>query len=118
MARFRAKPSPALQAMSEAQFQEELRKLAAIHGYRYFHNWSALHSPAGFPDCVLVNKAKRRLIFAELKSDTGKLTDQQQEWIDDLKAADAAHPERAKSTFGDAADLRGNLEDTEAMRIA
>ena len=67
--------------ISEKIFQDEVRKMALIHGWRYFHNWSAIHSPKGFPDCVMVNREQQRLIFAELKTQNGKLSADQKDWI-------------------------------------
>lgn len=39
---------------------------------------------AGFPDCILV---RDRIIAAELKSGTGKVTDAQRDWLERLAAA-------------------------------
>jgi hypothetical protein len=40
-------------------------------GWRRYHTWLAKHSPAGFPDEVLVRPP--RLVFAELKAEAGRL---------------------------------------------
>ena len=42
---------------------------------------------AGFPDLVLVNREKKRVIYAELKSDKGCIRPEQNRWLDDLSAA-------------------------------
>ena len=58
--------------ISESDFQEWLRQLVMlpIYGYAYFHVHRSQHSPAGFPDTVLLRlEPKPRLIFAELKTD-------------------------------------------------
>ena len=68
--------------ISEKLLQEKVRQAALLNGYLYYHTFNAYRSPEGFPDCVMLNPKKRRLIIAELKSETGKLTDKQQEWID------------------------------------
>ena len=48
------------------------------------HGWrTAVQGNAGFPDLVLVRG--KRLIFAELKSEKGKLTEEQSAWINDLR---------------------------------
>jgi len=58
--------------ISEADFQEWLRQLVCLPPYNYvlYHTHRAQHSPAGFPDNVLIRlEPKPRLIFAELKTD-------------------------------------------------
>ena len=40
----------------------------------------------GFVDLVMVHRKKARLIFAELKSETGKVDDDQNDWIECLLA--------------------------------
>lgn len=67
---------------SEKKLEGWVKELAKLFGYRYYHTWRSLHSPAGFCDCVLVRPP--RLIFAELKSDRGKLTPEQEAWLDVL----------------------------------
>ena len=56
----------------------------------------------GFVDVVMVRG--ERLIFTELKSDKGKLTAYQQEWIDALKLTGAEvyvwHPEDFNKIVG------------------
>jgi len=71
--------------ISEKVFQEQVRKAALLNGYLYYHTFNAYRSPEGFPDCVMVNPKKGRLIFAELKSETGKVSEKQKEWLDALK---------------------------------
>lgn len=73
--------------MTEAEFERQVKQLAATFGYSYYHTWRSIHSPAGFPDCVLAKPG--RLIFAELKSEKGKMSDAQNEWIDVLYQAGA-----------------------------
>lgn len=41
----------------------------------------------GFPDLVLVRDSSPRLLFAECKSETGKLTKEQEEWLRRLRLA-------------------------------
>ncbi len=67
---------------SEKQFQSQIRDLAMTFNWLYYHTWRAIHSPAGFPDCVLVKG--ERLIFAELKSEKGQPTMEQCEWLEAL----------------------------------
>jgi len=97
------------EAMSEKALQANVRKLAAAHGWRAFCWWSSLHSPAGWPDLVLIRERldisvsqnelslirwsveedgpgwrteciiDADMIFIENKSEKGKLTPEQEE---------------------------------------
>lgn len=68
--------------MTEAELQEAVREIATTTGWLYYHTYRSKRSPAGFPDVVLVRPP--RVVFAELKSDTGKLTKEQRAWMDTL----------------------------------
>lgn len=46
----------------------------------------------GFPDLVCVNPKLGKVIFAELKSETGKLSAKQQAWIEAVGKVDALTP--------------------------
>lgn len=70
--------------ITEKQFESQVKDLAKICGWKYYHTWRSFHSPAGFPDCCIVRGT--RLLFAELKSEKGKVSPAQQEWLDILKA--------------------------------
>lgn len=87
--------------LTEKQFEAQVKDLAKIFGWKYYHTWRSIHSPAGFPDCVLVRPP--RLIFAELKSEKGSVSEKQQEWLDILKACQ----ERPKDFALEYAEKRG-----------
>lgn len=70
-------------AVSEAQLQDQVVHVAKLFGWRVFHPWLSIRSAEGFPDLVMVRLS--RIIFAELKSDKGRLTPAQQAWRDDLE---------------------------------
>lgn len=72
--------------VTEADLREQIRTLCDLFGWKMYFSWTSIHSPRGFPDLVLANLGQRRVIFAELKSEKGKLTEYQQEWLDTLKA--------------------------------
>ena len=81
---------------TEAALLEQVTALCELYGWRWTHfrpaftgkGWrTALSGSAGFPDLVLVSSERGRVIFAELKSDTGKTSGQQQAWLVDLTAA-------------------------------
>jgi hypothetical protein len=77
--------------MSEKEWQKMVTETADWFGWIYYHSrpaltqagkWATpLQGLAGFPDLVLVHKT-RGLVFAELKSQTGRLSDKQERWID------------------------------------
>lgn len=71
-------------AITEAEFLMQVRQLARVLHWRDYHTGDSRRSPHGFPDLTLVSVRQRRIVFAELKSETGKVTPAQQEWISDL----------------------------------
>ena len=64
---------------NEKQFQVALREYAELMGWKVFATWHSIHSPKGEPDLRLVRPP--RVVFAELKSERGKLTPSQAEVI-------------------------------------
>lgn len=83
--------------LTEQQFQDQVVDLARLLGYRVAHfrpartekGWRTpvAADGAGWPDLVLAKAG--RLIFAELKSQRGRLSDDQHAWLDALRAAGA-----------------------------
>ncbi len=81
--------------MSEKDWQKMVTETADWFGWIYYHSrpaltqagkWATpLQGLAGFPDLVLVHET-RGLVFAELKSQKGRLSHKQQRWIDLLRA--------------------------------
>jgi hypothetical protein len=67
-------------AVCERDLTSFVRDIARLYGWRRYHTWLAKHSPAGFPDEILLRPP--RLVVAELKSDVGRLTDAQAEWLE------------------------------------
>jgi hypothetical protein len=72
--------------ITEKEWQAQVCKLAYYYGYLAYHTHDSRKSASGFPDLCLVGK---RVIFAELKSETGKVSPNQQMWLDALRAAGA-----------------------------
>lgn len=70
--------------LSEKDFRHQVIDLCKLLGWKHYFTWTSIHSPKGFPDLVL---ARERIIFAELKTEKGKVTPNQQEWLDALKQA-------------------------------
>lgn len=74
-------------AVSEKDFQATVIKAAWMAGWKYYHppdnkpnaaGWSQ-KIVAGFPDLVLVKPPK--MMFVELKRETGETTEEQDEWL-------------------------------------
>lgn len=76
-------------AITEKQFEAQVKELAKLLGFLYYHTHRSQFSPAGFPDCVMVKlEPKPRLIFAELKTDdikTSQPSVEQYEWLETLQ---------------------------------
>lgn len=66
--------------LTEKQFSQVIVDLARLRGWLVHRTptWRATGTDPGFPDLVLARG--RRLIFAELKSQKGKLTVEQEAW--------------------------------------
>ena len=81
-----------LPALSERDFSLQVEDLFKIFHWRYSHfrpaqtakGWrTSITGYKGFPDYVAAKG--KRIIFAELKSEIGKLTPDQEDWIALLK---------------------------------
>lgn len=68
--------------MSEAELQEEVRKIALAFNWLYYHPWRSDNSPSGYPDVCAVKLD--RIIYAELKKEGKDPTPDQIEWLDTL----------------------------------
>jgi hypothetical protein len=83
----------------ESEFQRQVIELAQLYRWRVAHfrpartakGWRTAVSAdgAGFPDLVLVRDGV--LIFAELKTDKGQVSDAQQAWLDSLSGTPGIH---------------------------
>lgn len=76
--------------MSEADLQEMIREAAILNGWMVYHAYDSRRTTAGFPDLVLIRDGV--LIFAELKSAKGRLSEDQGIWI---RALNQIHKTRA-----------------------
>jgi hypothetical protein len=86
--------------IAEKDLQQAVIETGRLFGWRVAHfrpartnrGWvtPVAADGKGFPDLVLVNDRTGRLIFAELKSLTGRVTVEQQQWLDGLRMVAAA----------------------------
>jgi hypothetical protein len=87
--------------MLEKYFAEQVEHLLNLYGWRWTHfepairqsgGWAtALRGMKGLPDYVAVRDGA--LVFAEIKSDRGKLTPDQAEWITRLQGVQTVRTE-------------------------
>lgn len=59
--------------------------LARQLGYLVYHTHNSQGSDPGFPDLVLLKG--RRVVYVELKTQSGRLSAAQREWLEGLQAA-------------------------------
>jgi len=71
--------------ITEAQFQRMVTDLCDWLHLRWYHTHDSRRSPGGFPDLVIVGPAQ--VVYVELKSEKGRVTPAQKEWIDALCGA-------------------------------
>lgn len=71
--------------MTEEEFQADVLHIAKLTGWRTYHPYDSRRSTAGWPDLALVRGA--RFMLRELKTEKGRVSPAQQEWLDDLQAA-------------------------------
>lgn len=77
-------------SVSEAAFQAQVLDLATYTGWSLrYHTFDARRSEKGFPDLVLVKPRLHRMVFAELKDNRRKPTEEQRRWLEGLRAAGA-----------------------------
>lgn len=69
--------------ISEREFQAMVIEFASLSQWLVYHTHDSRRSHAGFPDLTLVRPP--RVVFAELKSERGRVMPQQQAWLDNLR---------------------------------
>ena len=70
--------------MRESEFQASVVRLAQALGWKVYHTKNSRRSAPGFPDLVL---SRERIIYAECKTEVGKLSQDQKDWLDSLGGA-------------------------------
>lgn len=77
--------------MSEATLQRNILSLAVESlGWLAYHTHDSRRSQPGFPDLVLAHARQQRLIFAELKTERGRQTNEQKLWEGHLRVIRSA----------------------------
>ena len=83
---------PTLSLMDERTFQRQVEATATLFGWYAYHVVDSRRcTSAGFPDLVLSHPATdtqpARTIFAELKTETGRVSKHQHIWLTTLRAS-------------------------------
>jgi hypothetical protein len=73
-------------SVSEEHWQNDVIEAAQLFGWRIYHTHDSRRSQPGFPDLVMLRD--RVAIFAELKTDRGRLTPEQRDWLEALDQCD------------------------------
>ena len=68
--------------VTEKQFMVDVMHYARLKGWLLYHTHRSDRSEPGFPDLVLVRSP--RIVFAELKTERGRPTEDQALWLDEL----------------------------------
>lgn len=69
---------------SEAAWQSRVRYVARLYGWAVYHTHDSRRSDPGFPDLVIV---RERVVVAELKTERGRVTPEQEAWLAAFRAA-------------------------------
>ena len=78
--------SPAL-TVPEQPYQAAIIRAARLTGWLVYHTHDSRRSEPGFPDLIMVRGT--RMIAAEVKSVSGRVSQAQQAWLDAIGAVDA-----------------------------
>ena len=86
--------------MKEKVFQQHILRYARNKGWLCYHPYDSRRSVPGYPDLVLV---RDRVLFREVKTDKGRLTEHQEAWGNALIEAGADYdvwrPSMIKSIY-------------------
>lgn len=68
--------------VTERQWQDQVLEVAHLTGWRTYHTHDSRRSAPGWPDLALCRPP--RLLLVELKTDVGRVSPAQAEWLEDL----------------------------------
>ncbi len=63
---------------TEKEFMAQVIALAKLRGFKVYHTHDSRRSESGWPDLVLV---RDRIFFVELKTEKGKVSAEQDDWL-------------------------------------
>ena len=76
---------PPIPGLTEEQFMASIIALAKRNGWRHYHPRDSRKSVSGWPDLVMVRG--ERILYVECKTDSGRTTADQEDWIELLRGA-------------------------------
>jgi VRR-NUC domain len=82
-----AERSLGVEHVTEKQFMAAVVEMAQMLGWLSYHTHDSRRSEAGFPDIVCVRRD--RVLFIELKTEKGRLSEEQERWLSALGLAGA-----------------------------
>jgi hypothetical protein len=74
---------------TEAQFEQAVTDYSKLMGWLSYHALDSRGSAPGFPDRVFLRAP--RLLFVEFKTETGRVSPEQERWLDELERVEAAN---------------------------
>ena len=74
----------------ESRFQSAVEMWFKGAGWLCYHTWGSIHSVGGYPDLTCVLPAKGTVIWAELKTEKGRVSDEQNAWLKALSSIENA----------------------------
>lgn len=72
--------------MSERELQDNVIAMARTLGWEPYHTHDSRRSQPGYPDLTLAHVEQGRLVFAELKTERGRLRPAQVVWLGILRS--------------------------------
>jgi hypothetical protein len=98
----------------EKDFQQQVVDICELYDLAFYHTHDSRRSVAGFPDLVVVGGS---VLYAELKTETGRVSKAQQWWIDRLEAAGEEVHVWRPSDLGDIAERLRRLRGAAASEV-
>ena len=74
-------------SMKEKEFQAMVENIAELRGWTFYHTYDSRRSNPGFPDLQMLRG--ERQVIAELKSQKGRITEIQKDWLEKFKLVGA-----------------------------
>lgn len=66
----------------EEPFRHQVRQIASMYGWAMqYHTHNSKFSDGGWPDEVYIHPLHSRIIFVELKTNTGRVKPKQKQWL-------------------------------------
>lgn len=71
-----------LSRLCERDWQAQVVVWLKRGSWQHYHTYESRRSNPGFPDLICIHRERKLLLAVELKSESGRLTKQQQAWLD------------------------------------